>query len=336
MPDYFESGFVVREPAWHGLATVLEEYPDNWRDARRLAGLDWEPVESPVFPGQPSGPVALDDSDWAPVNEPIPGWKAVTRSDTGELLHIHQNSYELFPNAELGPLVEALLDEPDVRYETAGVLRGGRQVWVMLRLANPFEIPGDPAGATLSYLALQNAHDGSGALRAQRTQVRIVCANTSAAADRDASRHGMAYTFRHTRNMRDRIEDAKSALAGLRQDQQNYAEWAQELLSIPVTEEQRDEFLGRFIPDPPTDSLISTRVRNNIDRARSDFRSLYLSPTMPEEIHGTAYGLVQASIEYLDHVRKARTAESRFNRSVLNPEGVKLKAEQLVREVAFA
>lgn len=354
MPAYFESGFVVREPAWHGLATVLDSYPDNWGEARRLAGLDWEPVESPVYVGQPlTVPAVCDcgvkatDPSWhhsecpvaleaATASGPveIPGWKAVTRSDTNALLHIHQDSYELFPNAELGPMVEALLDETDVQYETAGVLRGGRQVWVMLRLAHPFEIPGDPAGATLSYLALQNSHDGSGALRAQRLQTRIVCSNTSAAADREAGQHGMEFTFRHTRNMRDRIEDAKAALAGLRRDRGDYRAWAHELLGITVTDAQREEFITRFIPEPATDAVITPRVRHNIDTARAEFRGLYATATMPEEIHHTAYGLVQASTEYLDHVRKARSAESRFNRSVLSPDRMKHQAEKLAREVA--
>lgn len=334
MSHEFDSGFVVRQPAWHGLATVLDDYPGDWGQARKLAGLDWEPIEKPIFVGEPLTPGELVGY---PKSQPIelPGWKAVVRSDNDKVLHVHKDSYEIFPNAELGPLVDALLDESDVQVETMGSLDEGRKVWVLVRLREPFQVPGDPAGATLSYLAVQNSHDGSAALRAQRTQIRIVCANTSAAADRDASTYGMEYSFRHTSNMRDRIEEAKQMLAGLRKSQVEYVEWAKDLLGIEITDTQRELFVREFVPDPPTDILISTRVRNNIDKAREDLRVILKSPTTRDTAH-TAYGLVQASIEYLDHVRGARSQETRFNRTMLNTEPMKRTAEKLAREVALA
>lgn len=334
MSHEFESGFVVRQPAWHGLATVIDDYPGDWGQARKLAGLDWEPIEKPIFVGQPlTVDQVLEGTTQTPVE--LPGWKAVVRSDNDKVLHVHKDSYEIFPNAELGPLVEALLDEKDVQVETMGSLDEGRKVWVLVRLKEPFQVPGDPAGATLSYLAVQNSHDGSAALRAQRTQIRIVCANTSAAADRDAAQYGMEYSFRHTTNMRDRIEEARKMLAGLRTSQVEYLAWAQDLLGIEITDQQRELFVREFVPDPPTDSLISTRVRNNIDKAREDLRVILKSPTTRDTAH-TAYGLVQASIEYLDHVRGARSQETRFNRTMLNTEPMKRQAERLAREVAVA
>lgn len=43
MPAYFDTGFSVREPMWHGMGLVLDEYPTDWTDARDKAGLTWEP-----------------------------------------------------------------------------------------------------------------------------------------------------------------------------------------------------------------------------------------------------------------------------------------------------
>lgn len=45
MSAYFESGFCVRQPSWHGQEVLLDEHPDNWADARQIAELTWEPVE---------------------------------------------------------------------------------------------------------------------------------------------------------------------------------------------------------------------------------------------------------------------------------------------------
>src|SRR5215218_6737379 len=49
MPAYFDTGFSVRQPMWHGQGIVLDEYPVDWADARRKAGLTWEPIVRPTY-----------------------------------------------------------------------------------------------------------------------------------------------------------------------------------------------------------------------------------------------------------------------------------------------
>lgn len=324
MAHNFETGFVVREPAWHDLATVLDEYPEDWPTARAAAGLDWNPVAEPLYVPGPDGSFVEVDGD-----------RAVRRDDTGAVLATVSDTYRVFPNDELGPLVEALLDEDDVQFETGGVLKGGRKVWILVKLREPFEVPGDPSGATLPRLAIQNSHDGLGSLRAQRLQTRIVCDNTSHAADREASRHGFEFTFRHTANMTDRIDEARAAINGLRNDALAYREWATDLLAVGVDDRQRELFVTEFIPSPPTDAVVSDRVVANIETAREQVRAILASPTTAETAH-TAYGLVQAGIEYLDHVRTYRDVESHFTRSYLRREPMKAKVEQLARTAATA
>ena len=43
MPAFFDTGFCVRERSWHGLEDLLETPPASIEEARRLAGLEWEP-----------------------------------------------------------------------------------------------------------------------------------------------------------------------------------------------------------------------------------------------------------------------------------------------------
>ena len=45
MPAYFEQGFSVREPMWHGLGTILDEYPGR-EQAMRAAGRASTPMAS--------------------------------------------------------------------------------------------------------------------------------------------------------------------------------------------------------------------------------------------------------------------------------------------------
>lgn len=48
MPHEVESMFYVRELPWHGLGTRVEEAPTS-DDALKLAGLDWEISQQPVY-----------------------------------------------------------------------------------------------------------------------------------------------------------------------------------------------------------------------------------------------------------------------------------------------
>ena len=52
MGHEFESGFVVRDKAWHGLATVLPENP-TVTQALQAAGLDWDVLERPMMTSKP-------------------------------------------------------------------------------------------------------------------------------------------------------------------------------------------------------------------------------------------------------------------------------------------
>ena len=76
-------------------------------------------------------------------------------------------------------------------------------------------------------------------------------------------------------------------------------------------------------------------MARNVEEARKALRLIFHSATT-EQIAGTAYGLVQAAGEYLDHVRTARTWETRLNRTLIRPEPLKHRALSLIREVATA
>jgi hypothetical protein len=123
-------------------------------------------------------------------------------------------------------------------------------------------------------------------------------------------------------------------VTGARREMQRYSELATELLAIPITPKQRELFVTEFIPTPPQ-GLVTDRVARNVDEARKALRLLFDSPTN-EQIAGTAYGLVQAAGEYLDHVRTARSWETRLNRTLIRPEPLKHRALTLVREVTSA
>ena len=167
----------------------------------------------------------------------------------------------------MGEIVEAVLAQPNVRWETAGVLDGGRSVWCLALLDEPITLPGDDC-PTLPYLAITNRHDGTAACALRATAVRIVCANTFRAAELEGERTGATFSFIHKSSWRNRIDEARKAVTGAQAEMRRYAELAAELLAIQVTPAQRELFITEFIPKPP-EGLITDRVARNVDEARA-------------------------------------------------------------------
>lgn len=345
MPAYFETGFSVREVPWHGLGKILDEYPGDWDEARRLAGLDWEPIEVPAY--EVDG--EIDENGFAKVVL-IEDHKQIKRSDTRARLDIAKGTYHIIPHAEMGQILEAIMEKSDgqIQYETAGALTGGKRVWALARLGGEREIPGDPSPVQ-PYIALLNSHDGSAALRVIATSVRIVCYNTWHAADVQATRDGSAYSFKHTSGWKGRVEEAKVALANSNQQIEHTIEAARQMLEVKVNKLQRETFIKQFaihrvientVGRRPTsrmqleERLAQPRVTRALEGTIAEMNKLIDGKTC-NGIRDTVYGLVQAAGEYADHIRDYKDEESYFSRTMLNGyEPLKVEAIKLARKVA--
>lgn len=325
MPAYFDCGFSVREPSWHGQETLIDEYPRDWDHARELAGLTWEPTTAPVFVAGPHSGIG---------NVQVNGFHAITRDDTGELLSVASDSYSLISHSDMGQIIEAIVEtDTKIKFETAGSVRDGRQVWALVRLDEPYQVPGD-SSPTYPFLALLNAHDGSAACSATITDIRVVCWNTWSAADSQGESNGTRIAFRHTGNVQDRIAQAREALAAMRQSSEATRDMFQYLAQVPVRDDQVFDFTERFLPSPrDTGEQCSDRVHQNVLNARGTFDRLYTSSVTTDGVRGTAYGLLQTATEYLDHIRGFRNKDSHVGRTILRPERLKDRALHLLDEV---
>lgn len=321
--------FTVRTAAWHGLGTTFEDYPK--RAEAQVLAHPWEPKQEPLYRRLDVVDEETGEKREAWVEQD--GWLANVRDDNKTTLGVVPKSYNLVNNNTLWDVAEALEKSgSDVMYETGGSLRGGAMVWVLVRLKEPLTVPGDKRGETIPYFALQNSHDGSGAFRGQATTTRIVCANTSRIADIEAKARGTEFTFRHSKNVQDRINEAQEALLGWRQSLTDWQEKMGQLISAKVSSENEIKFLRKFIPMPPK-NLISEQVEQNIYNAREQWRECYNGIT-GEGIEATAYGLVQASIEYQEWYRRANNSESRFKRSFLSKNTIVATAVELALQAS--
>lgn len=319
MPAYFDKGFVVREAAWHGLAEVLEDYPGREK-AMELADHNWPTVELPVL-------TEIDGK-----KKKAEGWKIIARGDTNDILSVCRDSYQVIPNDIMWDIVDELMGQKNVKYETAGVLKGGTILWVMTRIDEPVKIKGDDS-EIYPFCMVATSHDGSRACSASATSVRVVCWNTYNASVSESKRTGLVYSFRHTKNVSERIEEAKIALKLTREKQSEFIELANELTRHTVTNDGIKDFIGQFIPDPPA-KITTSRAINNIEKARGKVSKILESRSVPEAHKATSYGLFCAGIEYLDHMRNFRTEENHFRRTVYDQNNLKPKVAALALQVA--
>lgn len=320
--------FSVREVPWHGLGEVLSDYPTR-QEAQKIAH-PWNPVTEPLYRSVPS----INDD-----GEPVQGFEevgthvGVVRDDTGDSIGVVGSGYEVVSNDTLYDIAETIEGQASgsVMFETGGSLNGGSNVWLLIRLRDAISVPGDPNGETIPYYTLQNAHDGSGSLRGQATQTRVVCQNTSRMADFEAKRRGTEFVFRHTRSVHDRIEEAKAALAGWREDLESYVQMSRVLVQEPVTVDQRREFLERMVPMPEI-ATASDRVRDNVERTRGEFTDI-LDGVTCEGISDTQWGLLAATVEWSQHVRRAQSRESVLKRTYLSRNDVVASAYKILQTI---
>lgn len=337
LPDVM---FSVRQTPWHGLGEILADYPGR-EEGMVLAGHNFELEECWSYTGPP---IELDgDGNRVPVRgrpevRLDQGWRSLIKRMDGDpsdglLFHKARDSFGVIPNRVGWDLCDAIVGQ-GAKYETAGTLDEGASCWILAYLDEPVQITGDDS-PILPFLNLAWRHDGSGALTGRSTSVRVVCRNTQSAAEAEARRNGTDYTFRHTKNAMQRVEEAKMAIKGLRLQHQEFVDMAEDLARIAVTEEQRRYFLTQFIPSP-AEALISDRVMANIDEARGHVNTILEGVTVPEAHRHTAYGLWTAGVEYLDWYRRANNPETRFKRSILRAEPAKAKLHKVIRETVKA
>ena len=333
MADYFETGFCVRERSWHGKELLLAEAPKTWDEARMAAGLMWEPRLAATYR-------KVTDADGVEQFQIVEEAKVVERDDTNAVLGAVSGTFQLITHAEMGIILEPLLEQTGVQFDTAGSVRGGAQVFATLLLDEPYQIKGDIDGfgdpvLTLPYFALLNSHNGMGACKGLYTQVRVVCANTYQAADMDGDRHGAQFSLRHTAGVKDRINEARNVVEKCRVEAARWREVAESLALLRVDADTQLKFLSEFIPEPPA-GLVTDRVRQNIADDRAKFMHVLNNSATNSAMANTGLGLVNAAVEYLDHVRGFRNRETYMGRQILSTEPLKAKAVRLVRELCPA
>lgn len=335
--DYLQ-GFSVREAQWHGLGEIFDEYPGR-EYAMHSAGHDYIVREIPSPSIDIPAVLSATGKEEKMIINNSKALLAVYEDGHQELLPFTVNAdFGIFQNKTAWDVVDALANTTNVKYETAFKLGDGTHA-VLAWLDEPVQLPGDDSPIYPWVNASWGFKPGQ-PLSARSTFVRTVCRNTQTLAETLGKRAGVDYTFRHSKHVNDRIDDviaeANEAIRGTRAQFQEYLKYVQRLGEIQISAKQREEFVREFIFPSDKQAALSDRVLANVEASRQKLRQIWNSPTMPADHELSAYGLMLAGTEYLDHIRGYRNSSTYFGRSMLNHETEKSKLSKMINQLVEA
>lgn len=287
MPANVESLFLTREPAWHGLGTILPESPTS-EDAIVAAGLDWVVTKEPVFDSK---------------GIQIPNYFANTRSTDNSILGVVSSRYEIVQNKDAFSFTDSLVDE-GLTYESAGSLRDGKTIFLLGNMPKT-TILGDEIE---NYVCFTNTFDGSGAIQVCLTPTRVVCSNTLNFALRTAKRK---WSARHIGDMQSKLHEAQVTLGLINQYTAALNEDAERLAAIKMSDTEVEQMLDMMYP-VKEDS--SNAVKNRVEKLKDNF-FYCLQQDDIKKFRGTKYGVMMAATDFADHSDPIRkTANFKANR----------------------
>lgn len=302
-----ESMFYTREKPWHGLGTKVEEAPTS-ADALRLAGLDWQVIQEPIY---------------TDTGERISGYKANVRDSDRKVLGVVTDRYKIIQNQEAFAFTDALLGE-GVRYETAGALQEGKKVWLLARLPREYIISGERISP---YLVFSNTHDGSGAVKVALTPIRVVCNNTLNLALNTASR---SWSMIHTGNIKNKVWEAKNTLFMAEEYMEKLGKEFENLRKQKLSDQQVKEYIELLLPMEKNATAMQSK---NIMKLRNDMRSRYYDAPDLKDVGNNAYRFINAVSDFATHSQPLRrTANYNENLFMRTMDGNPMidKAYQLV------
>lgn len=337
-----------KERAWHGLGTPFDR-PLTVIEAIKAIPADFEVGLQPVIAASPrlenllNGNKSIDSNDTHLVDGRqfvsidllksliVEGRKATMRYDVDEPLAIVSDSYGVVQYQKAFEFIDIItsgkLDGETPVIECAGLLgEHGERLFITAKFPEPIRI-GSKDDIIDQYIVFTTSHDGTGAVCAMVTPVRVVCQNTLNYA---LCNNSGKITFRHTSRVNERIdllnkENAELAYRtlGLYKTYKEYFEQELELLAkIKLSDKVQEQILAEALFAPDVFKIykkndfklngddISTRSRNTIDAVTD---TIYTGVGQDMLENGTALKLINGVSCYFQNTAKWNDDEKKFN-----------------------
>ena len=287
-----------REPAWHGLGTVFteEKTTSEMLAAANLNNWNVRLVDVDI----PNNLTSDKAYQYVVRTNPTDNTQTDVLGVVGERYHVLQNE-------DLFSFGDNILDGGG-RWETAGSIRGGRVVFGSLALERETVL--DPSGVAdkvKTYLLINTSHDGSIAIQASITPVRVVCANTlnlALGSKRGKNATKQSFKIRHTQSAEGKIQIARETLGLTLGYFDVFEKEVQSLFNAEITDKQFYDIVKAVYPKPAEDA--SKVAKTKWDNKMITLSDLYFTSPTNANIKGTKWGAFNALTERLDYFRSSR------------------------------
>jgi phage/plasmid-like protein (TIGR03299 family) len=222
-----------------------------------------------------------------------------------DILGVVGERYHVLQNEDLFSFGDNILDGGG-RWETAGSLKGGRQVFGSLALERETVLdPNGVADVVKTYLLINTSHDGSIAIQASITPVRVVCANTlNVALNRTKKKDGVKQSFkiRHTQTANGKVAIARQTLGLANAYMDEFDKMAHAMIAKEISAKDFNDIILAAYPKPDKDTKGAVKKwENKVDVINDIYTGEYNGM-----IAGNAWGAFNALTERLDWYRSAR------------------------------
>ncbi len=314
MAHQIEQMAYIGDTPWHGLGNQLtpNQPIEVWA---RQAGMDWRIESSDVNYIIPNG-------RGQNIILPFEEQRVLYRSDTQAALSVVSQRYQEVQPGEILEFYRDLTEQSGFELETAGVLKGGKKFWALARTGQSKALRGNDVSN--GYILLATACDGTLATTAQFTSIRVVCNNTLAIALRGQS----AGVVKVPHSTRFDAEVVKRQLGISVRAWDEYMYQLKQLSQRKVSQQEAALFFDQVFNDHPDQNLIrfhhgrrpaqqasNSKTEPN-GRAMSKVMTMFNGHGRGAELSSakdTAYGLLCAMTEFIDHERRAMSRDHRLD-----------------------
>ena len=304
----------VGQTPWHQLGNQLpaKQSIEIWAEK---AGMDWTICESSVrYLTEQIGTLGSIMS--------FPEQKVLYRSDTKAPLSVVSGRYQVVQPKEVLEFYRDLSEVSGFELETAGVLKEGKKFWALARTGKSAALKGKDV--VNGYILLATSCDGTLATTATPTTIRVVCNNTLTIALNGAS---SAIKVPHSTNFDAQVVKQQLGIAVSQWDSFMYR--MKTLAERKVKSHESMNYFLKVLCN--ADVIVDPALGLMNERALKKVQALYDGQGHGSELdsaNGTAWGLLNAVTEFVDHEKRARSQEYRLD-SAWFGQGATLKQRAL-------
>ena len=292
-----------KEAAWHKKGTVFTKGKTP-REAAEDGGLLWTVEQFPLIVTLPDGREVTDRNHVLNV-----------RMDTGHSFGPVGTGYAVHQPLEFIEFIESLADDAkDLKVETLGTYNHGAVMFASVHL-DSFGVGMTNSDTNHIYADFLTSWDMSYPWLGFPSSIRPVCANTVRFAFDRRGSDGIK--LRHTRMLRERIEEARDAILGFKKQGKEYAKQAKAMADKPMSSSEVAMFFaktykamtGRFLMN--AESKEENRLLNRQNNVLETW--LWNNTEAPEQqidgVQGTVWAALNSITQWADHDKTVRTSK---------------------------